>query len=58
MLKTVKDKLGPDVFGYAEGGTGAWSVLPWIWSFGGGITDRRPDARHRVSSTARGPSRL
>jgi multiple sugar transport system substrate-binding protein len=38
MLKTVKEKLGPDVYGYAEGGTGAWSVLPWIWSMGGGIT--------------------
>ncbi len=37
-LKAVKDTLGPDVYGYAEGGTGAWSVLPWIWSFGGGIT--------------------
>jgi multiple sugar transport system substrate-binding protein len=31
--------LGADHFGYAEGGTGPWSVLPWIWSFGGGITD-------------------
>jgi multiple sugar transport system substrate-binding protein len=31
--------LGADTFGYAEGGTGPWSVLPWIWSFGGGITD-------------------
>lgn len=29
----------PDVFGYAEGGTGAWNVLPWIWSFGGSVTD-------------------
>jgi multiple sugar transport system substrate-binding protein len=37
-LKAVKDTLGPDVYGYAEGGTGAWSVLPWIWSFGGGVT--------------------
>lgn len=37
-LKAVHDTLGPDVYGYAEGGTGAWSVLPWIWSFGGGIT--------------------
>lgn len=36
---TIKSKLGADVFGYAEGGTGPWSVLPWIWSFGGGITD-------------------
>lgn len=35
----IKSKLGADVFGYAEGGTGPWSVLPWIWSFGGGITD-------------------
>ena len=33
------ETLGADVFGYAEGGTGPWSVLPWIWSFGGGITD-------------------
>jgi multiple sugar transport system substrate-binding protein len=39
MLATVKETLGPDVYGYAEGGTGAWSVLPWIWSAGGGITD-------------------
>lgn len=38
---TIKSKLGADVFGYAEGGTGPWSVLPWIWSFGGGITDDR-----------------
>lgn len=38
-MATIKEKLGPDVYGYAEGGTGAWSVLPWIWSFGGAITD-------------------
>jgi len=38
-MAQVKTKLGSKVFGYAEGGTGAWSVLPWIWSFGGGITD-------------------
>ena len=24
---------------FAEGGTGAWNVLPWIWSNGGRITD-------------------
>ena len=24
---------------FAEGGTGAWNVLPWIWSAGGRITD-------------------
>jgi multiple sugar transport system substrate-binding protein len=28
-----------DVTGFSEGGTGAWSVLPWIWSNGGGITN-------------------
>ena len=38
MAKVI-ETLGADHFGYAEGGTGAWSVLPWIWSFGGGITD-------------------
>jgi multiple sugar transport system substrate-binding protein len=38
-LAQVKTKLGADHYGYAEGGTGPWSVLPWIWSFGGGITN-------------------
>ncbi len=28
-----------DTYCYAEGGTGAWNVLPWIWSNGGAITD-------------------
>ena len=37
--KQVQDKLGKKVYTYAEGGTGPWSVLPWIWSFGGGITN-------------------
>jgi multiple sugar transport system substrate-binding protein len=31
--------LGKNIYCYAEGGTDAWNVLPWIWSFGGGITD-------------------
>jgi multiple sugar transport system substrate-binding protein len=32
--------LGKDgVTGFSEGGTGAWNVLPWIWSNGGAITD-------------------
>ncbi|MEO5919471.1 MAG: extracellular solute-binding protein, partial [Candidatus Limnocylindrales bacterium] len=35
----VQAKLGKKVYAYAEGGTGAWSVLPWIWSFGGGVTN-------------------
>jgi len=33
--------LGGGHYCYAEGGTGAWNVLPWIWSFGGSITDGR-----------------
>jgi multiple sugar transport system substrate-binding protein len=33
--------LGGGHYGYAEGGTGAWNILPWIWSFGGSITDKR-----------------
>jgi multiple sugar transport system substrate-binding protein len=44
--------LGPDKFGYAEGGTGPWSVLPWIWSFGGGITD---EAATTATGTLNGP---
>jgi multiple sugar transport system substrate-binding protein len=38
-LATISETLGPDVVGYAEGGTGGWNVLPWIWSFGGAVTD-------------------
>lgn len=35
----IKALNKPDTFCYAEGGTGAWNVLPWIWSNGGNITD-------------------
>ncbi len=28
-----------DTYCFAEGGTGAWNVLPWIWSAGGSVTD-------------------
>ncbi len=28
-----------DTFCFSEGGTGAWNVLPWIWSAGGSVTD-------------------
>ena len=38
-LAMIQEKLGPDVYGYAEGGTGGWNVLPWIWTMGGAITD-------------------
>lgn len=30
---------GKNVFGYAEGGLDGWNILPWIWSFGGAVTD-------------------
>ena len=52
-LAKVKAKLGPNTFGYAEGGTGAWSVLPWIWSFGGGITNADLTA---ATGTLNGPA--
>lgn len=48
----VKATLGNDYFGYAEGGTGPWSVLPWIWSFGGGITD---EGLTKATGTLNGP---
>jgi multiple sugar transport system substrate-binding protein len=51
-LATIKDELGAEHYGYAEGGTGPWSVLPWIWSFGGGITD---DAVTTATGTLNGP---
>jgi len=31
--------LGEDKYCFADGGTYAWAVNPWIWSFGGDITD-------------------
>lgn len=31
--------LGPDKYCFADGGTYAWAVDPWIWSFGGDMTD-------------------
>jgi multiple sugar transport system substrate-binding protein len=51
-MAKVKETLGEDAFGYAEGGTGPWSVLPWIWSFGGGITN---DELTEASGTLNGP---
>lgn len=38
-MATVQETLGEGVYGYAEGGTGAWSVLPWVWTMGGAVTD-------------------
>lgn len=31
--------LGPDKYCFADGGTYAWAVNPWIWSFGGDVTN-------------------
>jgi len=31
--------LGEGKYCFADGGTYGWAVLPWIWSFGGDITD-------------------
>ena len=31
--------LGKNIYGYAEGGLGGWNTLPWVWSFGGAVTD-------------------
>lgn len=31
--------LGSDKYCFADGGTYAWAVDPWIWSFGGDMTD-------------------
>jgi len=31
--------LGPDVYCFADGGTYAWAVNPWIWGFSGDVTD-------------------
>jgi multiple sugar transport system substrate-binding protein len=38
VCKAIK-ALGPDKYGFVDGGTYGWAVLPWIWSFGGDITD-------------------
>jgi multiple sugar transport system substrate-binding protein len=51
-MAKVKEALGGDHFGYAEGGPGPWSVLPWIWSFGGGITN---DELTAATGTLNGP---
>ena len=31
--------LGKNIYGYAESGLDAWNILPWIWSFGGAVTN-------------------
>lgn len=44
--------LGEDRYCFADGGTYGWAVLPWIWSFGGDITD--PDMT-RATGYLNGP---
>ncbi|MEO5952075.1 MAG: extracellular solute-binding protein [Chloroflexia bacterium] len=39
LCEKVKALGKADTYCYAEGGTGAWSLLPWIWSNGGDITN-------------------
>ena len=31
--------LGDENYLFADGGTYAWAVLPWVWTFGGAVTD-------------------
>ena len=31
--------LGEDKYCFADDGTNGWAMLPWIWSFGGSLTD-------------------
>jgi len=40
-FKANAPKLGDGKasWAYAEGGTGGWNMLPWIWSGGGSVTD-------------------
>lgn len=41
-FKAAADKihaLGAKIFGYAEGGLDPWNILPWVWSFGGDVTN-------------------
>jgi len=41
-LRTACEKikeLGEEKYCFADGGTYAWAVNPWMWSFGGSVTD-------------------
>lgn len=31
--------LGDNYYVFSDGGTSGWNLLPWIWSFGGDLTD-------------------
>jgi multiple sugar transport system substrate-binding protein len=32
--------LGSGKYCYAEGGFGGWNLLPWVWTFGGNLTNK------------------
>ncbi len=38
-VRALCDLLAEDTYAFSDGGTYGWAVLPWIWSFGGAITD-------------------
>jgi ABC-type glycerol-3-phosphate transport system substrate-binding protein len=39
-LRSAAAKLkAKDIYLFADGGTGGWNVLPWIWSGGGSLTN-------------------
>jgi multiple sugar transport system substrate-binding protein len=41
-LRAAAAKLkAKDIYLFADGGTGGWNVLPWIWSGGGSLTDAK-----------------
>jgi len=36
----IKAALGSGKYCYAEGGFGGWNLLPWIWTYGGSLTNK------------------
>src|SRR3990170_921397 len=41
-LRAAAAKLkAKDIYLFADGGTGGWNVLPWIWAGGGSLTNAR-----------------
>ncbi len=41
-LRGMADRLkARGIYAFADGGTSGWSVLPWIWSAGGSLTNRQ-----------------
>lgn len=41
-LRAAAAKLkAKDIYLFADGGTGGWNVLPWIWSGGGNLTNAK-----------------